>query len=165
MVVIIFGVSGAGKTTIGKLLARQLGWDFFDADDFHSKANIDKMRKGIALTDADRAPWLSNLRTKIEEILQSQHHAVMACSALKAAYRRQLRVNDAVRFVFLRGEKKLVQEQLEHRTGDFIDHGLLESQFATLEQPTSDENVVTISLGREPDELVREIKQTLQRAG
>src|SRR4029453_18825759 len=100
MIVIIFGVSGAGKTTIGKLLAEQLGWRFYEADDFHPRANIEKMHRGCPLTDEDRGPWLERLREQITRSLAAKEDAVLACSALKRAYRERLGVSDDVRFVF-----------------------------------------------------------------
>lgn len=101
MIVIVFGVSGAGKTTIGKLLAEQLGWRFYEADDFHPRANIEKMYSGRPLTDEDRWPWLQRLREQIRGSLAAKENAVLACSALKHAYRDRLRVSDEVKFVFL----------------------------------------------------------------
>jgi gluconokinase len=95
VIVIVFGVSGAGKTTIGKLLAQELGWRFYEADDFHSQANIDKLRRGIPLTDKDRWPWLENLRELLQRCVEAGENMVLACSALKRAYRERLRVSDA----------------------------------------------------------------------
>ena len=115
MVVIIFGVSGAGKTTIGQLLAQELGWRFYEADDFHPRANIEKMRQGVPLTDQDRWPWLESLRELIKRCIAAGEDAVLACSALKKAYRRYLRVNAEVKLVFLRREYALIAEQLQHR--------------------------------------------------
>jgi gluconokinase len=109
VIVIIFGVSGAGKTTVGKLLARELGWSFIEADDFHPVANIEKMRSGHALTDKDRWPWLEQLRQQIERSLSTGENAVLACSALKRAYRDRLRLSDEIKFVFLRGDYALVE--------------------------------------------------------
>ena len=103
MVIIICGVSGVGKTTIGQLLAQELGWEFYDADDFHSVENIEKMEAGVPLTDEDRQPWLSKLRELIEQCLVAGKNAVLACSALKKAYRDRLRVNDGVKFVSCEG--------------------------------------------------------------
>jgi gluconokinase len=165
VIVIIFGVSGAGKTTVGKLLAEEVGWHFYEADDFHSRANIDKMRRGIPLTDADRWPWLESLRQLIERSLKAGENAVLACSALKRAYRERLRVSDEVKFVFLRGDYALIEKQLRRRHGHFMDPDLLRSQFADLEEPKPDEHVITIDLGRTPQEIVEEIKRKLPLAG
>ena len=164
MIVIVFGVSGAAKTTIGKLLAEQLGWRFYEGDDFHPRANIEKMRSGRPLTDEDRWPWLERLREQITRSIAAKENAVLACSALKRAYRDRLRVSDDVKFVFLRGDYALVAEQLRHRRGHFMNPELLRSQFADLEQPEPDEDVLTSELGRTPQELVEEIKTKLRLA-
>jgi gluconokinase len=165
MIIVIFGVSGAGKTTVGKMLAEQLGWRFLEADDFHSAANIKKMRNGHPLTDEDRWPWLDCLRQQIERSLAAGENAVLACSALKRAYRDRLRVNEAVKFVFLRGDYALVEKQLRSRHGHFMNAALLQSQFDDLEEPQSDENVLTIELGRTSKEIVERIEAKLNLAG
>jgi len=162
MVVIIFGVSGAGKTTIGQALAEELGWRFYEADDFHSQANIDKMRQGVPLTNEDRWPWLESLRQLIKRCLAADENAVLACSALKGAYRRHLRVSDNVKLVFLRGNYELIANQLRQRHGHFMNPALLQSQFADLEEPQATEHAVVIDLGRSPRELVQEIKHKLR---
>jgi gluconokinase len=162
--VIIFGVSGAGKTTIGELLARQLGQHFYEADDFHSQANIEKMHRGIPLTDEDRWPWLERLRKLIKRSVAANESAVLACSALKRAYRECLRVNNQVKFVFLRGDYALLEEQVRRRHGHFMNPALLKSQFDDLEEPKPDEDTLTIELGRTPRELVDEIKAKLNFA-
>lgn len=164
MVIIIFGVSGAGKTTVGELLARELGWHFYEADDFHSPANIEKMRRGVSLTDDDRWPWLENLRELIKRSVAKDEDAVLACSALKRLYRKHLCVSAQVKLVFLRGDYALVAEQLRHRRGHFMNPGLLRSQFTDLEEPKPEEEGLTIELGRSPQELVREIKTKLNLA-
>ena len=161
MVVMIFGVSGAGKTTVGELLARELGWHFLEADEFHPASNIEKMRSGHPLTDEDRAPWLQRLREQINRSLAADENAVLACSALKRKYRQRLRVNDEVKLVFLRGSYALISEQLSHRRGHFFDPPLLQSQFDDLEEPQPDESALTIELGRTPQELGKEIKEGL----
>ena len=163
MVIIIFGVSGAGKTTIGKLLARDLRWRFIEADDFHPAANIEKMRSGHPLTDNDRWPWLEQLRQQIERSLSARENAVLACSALKRAYRDRLHVSDEIKFVFLRGDYALVEKQLRSRHRHFMNAKLLRSQFADLEKPKPDEDVLTIELGRTPPEIVDEIKTKLHQ--
>src|SRR6266850_8590374 len=166
--IIIFGVSGAGKTTVGKMLAEQLGWRFLEADDFHPAVNIEKMRNPerlSGLTDEDRWPWLDCLRTQIEQLLSTGENAVLACSALKRAYRDRLRVSDEIKFVFLRGDYAVVEKQLRSRRGHFMNTALLQSQFDDLEQPQSDENALTIELGRTPEEIVQRIEAKLNLAG
>ena len=162
MVIIIFGVSGAGKTTVGELLARELGWHFHEADDFHSPANIAKMRRGVPLTDDDRWPWLENLHELIKRCVAANESAVLACSVLKRVYRKRLRVSAEVKLVFLRGDYALVAGQLRRRRGHFMNPTLLRSQFADLEQPQPDEEVLTIELGRPPHELVEQIETKLR---
>jgi gluconokinase len=161
VVIIIFGVSGAGKTTTGELLTRELGWHFYEADDFHSPANIEKMRRGVPLTDDDRWPWLENLRELIKRCVAANENAVLACSALKRTYREHLRLSPKVKLVFLHGDYALIAKQLQRRRGHFMNPKLLQSQFTDLEEPHAGEGVLTIELGRTPRELVKEIKQRL----
>ena len=164
MIIIIFGVSGAGKTTVGKLLARELDCQFVEADDFHSAANIKKMRSGRPLTDEDRWPWLDCLRKKIEQLLSAGENAVLACSALKRAYRDRLRVSDKTKFVFLCGDYALVEKQLRSRRRHFMNPDLLQSQFDDLQEPQTDEHALTVALGRTPEGIVEEIEATLHLA-
>ena len=161
MVVVIFGVSGVGKTTIGELLARELGWKFYDADDFHPQANVEKMRGGVALTDDDRQPWLERLRELIEQSLAANQDTVLACSALKKKYRDWLRVSDKVKFVFLRGSRDRIAEQLRSRRGHYFDPKLLDSQFADLEEPESPDDALIAELGGEPRDVVKKIEAIL----
>jgi gluconokinase len=163
--IIIFGVSGAGKTTVGKLLARELGWRFLEADDFHPEANIEKMRSGHPLTDNDRRPWLDCLRRQIQQLLSAGENAVLACSALKRAYRDHLRVSDEVKLVFLRGNYALVERQMRGRHRHFMNANLLQSQFDDLEEPQPDENVLTIELGPTPEEIVGKIEAKMHLTG
>ena len=158
MVVIVMGVVGSGKTTIGHLLAQQLGWQFADADDFHPPANIAKIRSGIALDDDDRQPWLERLRAAINEWVSTRHNAVLACSALKSTYRQVLDAGAEVRFVYLKGSAELIAQRLRARQGHFAGEAILASQFADLEEP---QQAVTVDISRTPSEIVAEIRRNL----
>ena len=162
MVAVIFGVAGVGKTTVGKLLAEDLGWKFYDADDFHPTLNIEKMRSGVALTDQDRQPWLEKLRDLIERCLATSENAVLACSALKKKYRDELRAGPDVKFVFLRADRGRVTEQLKNRRGHYFDPNLLDAQFADLEEPKSDQDAVTIHVIGEPRDVAKKIESILR---
>ena len=164
MIAVVFGVAGVGKTTIGKLLAKELGWQFYEADDFHPPANIDKMKQGEPLTDEDRQPWLERLRERVERSLAANENAVLACSALKKKYRDRLRVNRDVKFVFLRGDRARIAAQLKRRGGHFFDPKLLDSQFADLEEPKPEEKAITVELGDDAGQLIAKIKASLREA-
>ena len=161
MIVVICGVAGIGKTTIGQLLARELGWEFYDADNFHPAVNIEKMKTGIPLSDEDRQPWLDRLRQLIEGCVAAQEDAIVACSALKRAYRDRLRVAGEVRFVFLRASRARVAQQLQQRRGHFMPAALLDSQFADLEEPQPEENALTVDLEGLPRDVASLIKTKL----
>lgn len=159
MIIILMGVSGSGKTTIGKLLARDLGWDFHDGDDFHPPENIQKMSGGVALSDEDRQPWLQALQDLILKCIAQNTQAIIACSALKEIYRNKLQVNHLVQFVFLIGSFELVKERLTHRQRHFMTTDLLDSQFAALEEP---QDVLVIDISAKPDEIVRAIRSAFE---
>ena len=158
MIVIVMGVTGAGKTTIGSLFAKQMAWEFADADSFHSAANKAKMHQGIPLTDADRAPWLQAMRDAIVQWIAQNKNVVLACSALKHTYRDELRVGEEVKFVYLRGSQTLITERLEHRHGHFAGESILADQFAVLEEPR---NAIAIDINAKPEEIVQEIRKRL----
>lgn len=153
------GVSGSGKTTLGHLLSRELGWSFYEGDDLHSPANVDKMSRGIPLTDADRLPWLEALRDLIDRCVRWEENAVIACSALKRDYRRILRGgHPEVVFVHLTADPRLIAGRLERRTGHFAGPALLASQLATLEKP---EHALAIDVSGPPEETVATIRRHL----
>ena len=130
------GVAGSGKTTVGELLAQEMGWDFYDADAFHPPENIEKMASGIPLTDADRAPWLAALHDLISTSLKENRPAVLACSALKESYRQTLlEGNEGVQIVYLKGSYDLLWSRLSLRKDHYMKPQMLQSQFATLEEP------------------------------
>jgi len=158
MVVILMGVTGSGKTTVGLALAESLRWQFVDADNFHPSSNMAKMRAGVPLDDADRAPWLASLCDAIVGWLQTGANVVLACSALKQAYRRKLLVGAEVKLVYLRGNPDLISQRLSQRHGHYMDPNLLASQFATLEEP---EETIAVDIDADVPEIVAAIRKAL----
>jgi len=168
MIIIVMGVSGSGKTTIGKLLADSLGWEFSDADSFHSPENVDKMRRGVSLTEADRMPWLQDLQTAIKHWLQENKNVVLACSALKDSY-RQFLVSDSdgsanakderTKLVYLKGSYELIQIRLKERSNHYMSEKLLNSQFDTLEEPL---DTISIDVAQPPQIIVQNIRKALR---
>ena len=158
MIVIVMGTTGSGKTTVGGLLAKRLGWEFVDADDFHPAANVEKMKHGIPLTDAYREPWLKALHDKIVEWSAEKRSVVLACSALKQSYRDELRANSDVRFVYLKGSIELFSGRVLARKGHFARQDLLASQFATLEEPS---DAITVDASPGPEQIVLEVRRRL----
>ena len=155
MIIVLMGVTGSGKTTVGQSLAASLGWGYFDADDFHSAANVDKMRRGIPLNDADRRPWLESLQNLINESLSAGESAVLACSALRQSYRDMLLINDRVRLVYLKGNYDLIRERLGARGDHYMNPALLDSQFETLEEP---DGALQIDVQLPPAAIVEKIR-------
>jgi len=158
MIVIVMGVVGAGKTTVGKMLAAGLGWDFADADDFHPASNVEKIRNGFPLSDQNREPWLDQLRTAISRWISTRKNVVLACSALKASYRSKLQVAPEVRFVYLKGSASLIAQRIQARHGHFANESILASQLADLEEP---ENALTVEIKGSPERIVDEIRKGL----
>jgi gluconokinase len=160
---IVMGVSGSGKSTIANKLAERLSWDFEDGDIFHPTSNIAKMRAGQPLTDEDRRPWLQAIADEIDRVCKAGGHTVIACSALKRAYRDILvHGRDDVRIVYLEGTQKLIADRLALRKGHFMPPGLLASQFKTLEPPEMSENPVTISIDASVETIVDDIVRQLR---
>lgn len=160
MVLIIMGVVGSGKTTVGTLLAQKLGWEFADADDFHPAENIEKISRGIPLSDQDRAPWLAAMRDAIQQWKKEGRNVVLACSALKHSYRQELRAGD-VHFVHLKGTAQLIAQRLHARQGHFATDSILESQFADLEEP---KDALVVSIAQTPESITAQIIDKLNLA-
>ncbi|CAN5468110.1 gluconokinase [soil metagenome] len=157
MIIIIFGVSGVGKTTIGTLLANDLGWQFYDADDFHSAANVAKMRSGTPLNDEDRKGWLESLHNLIIDLQAKSENAVLACSALKRSYREYLFVNMDVKGVLLQADFSTIANRMGGRSEHFMNPALLQSQFDTLELP-DDEQIFVLDASKSPADLLGELR-------
>ena len=155
MHLILMGVSGCGKTAIGLELSKALKLPFYDADDFHSDENKEKMSKGIPLTDEDRLPWLKTLAN----LLKEKKPLILGCSALKESYQKILKVSPDVQFIYLKGSYELIYKRLKKRHGHFFDSHLLKSQFADLEEP---KDALTIDINRSISEIVDEIKKNLK---
>lgn len=161
MVIVLMGVSGSGKTTIGKILAEKLGWTFVEGDDFHTPGNVAKMKSGTPLTDADRGPWLTDLRERVDAACVRVDNTVVACSALKEKYREFLEEHDpdCVQYVYLHGSEELIKKRLEARKGHFMNPELLHSQFEALEPPA---NAIRVDVGGTPEETAEQIRRELK---
>ncbi len=159
-IIVLMGVSGSGKTTIGRLLAKDLGWPFFEGDEFHPAANIEKVSRGIPLTDEDRGPWVAALKQLIRSLNLTSQCAVVTCSALKQAYRDYLKENSSrIGFVYLKGSESLIRSRMLLRDAHFMPEDLLVSQLNVLEEP---EDALTLDLALSPTSLITQIKQELR---
>jgi gluconokinase len=158
MIIVIMGVAGSGKSTVGQLLARELQRRFLDGDSLHPPENVEKMTNGIPLTDADRAPWLAAIHARIVESFQRGEQLVVACSALKQRYRDNLNSGVAIKWVYLKGSDALIRERLQRREHHFMNAQMLASQFADLEEPAS---AIVIDIAVQPEIAVRQIVSAL----
>ncbi len=167
MIVVLFGVSGSGKSTVGVRLARDLGWPFHEGDDDHPPENVAKMMRGVPLDDDDRGPWLEAIRRRMADLDAAGRSAVISCSALKRGYRDRLRTAAReVRLVYLRGSRELIRQRLEGRRGHFMPDSLLESQFEALEEPRPGEpGTITVDVDRPPSEVAEAIERGLDLVG
>ena len=154
MIVVVMGVTGVGKTTIGSALAQHFAWAFEDADAYHSAANIEKMSHGIPLTDADRIPWLEAMHRMLAGYATGEHSVVLGCSALKQEYRDLLGKDLTVTWIYLKGSAEAIRERIEHRHGHFAKEDLLKSQFEALQEPT---DAMIVDANRTPEEILQDI--------
>lgn len=161
MIIVIMGVAGSGKTTIGEMLAKRMNIPFYDGDLYHPEENVKKMASGIPLTDTDREPWLHSLAQLVTRA-ENEGGAVVACSALKQRYREMLSSGGTIQFVYLKGTQELISRRLLKRSGHFLPPQLLNSQFEALEEP---DDAVVVSVDKTPDEVCREIMSRLPENG
>jgi gluconokinase len=159
VIVLVMGVCGSGKTTVGQALARELGWRFLDADDFHPEANVAKMARGVALIDDDRWPWFDRVVAEMRRLSAMGQHAVVACSALKQAYRDRLASGGGVHVVYLKGDAATIEPRLTQRKGHFMPASLLPSQFAALEEPRG---AIVVDIAQPIEAQVAEIARALR---
>jgi len=158
VIILLMGPAGSGKTTVGELLAAQLKWEFADADNFHSPANVEKMAHGIPLTDEDRVPWLHSIREAMLQWDAQHRNVVLACSALKRSYRERLQINSNVELVYLKASYELLRERLRSRKGHYAGEQILAGQFADLEEPT---DAIAIDAAQPPEQIVAGIRKRL----
>ena len=159
MVLIIMGVAGCGKTSVGKMLSEKLVWKYYEGDEYHPKENVEKMSNGIPLNDEDRMPWLLKLRSIIEDSLSNGENIILSSSALKEAYRKILKVDDRVKFIYLKGSYELIEGRMKLRKEHFMKPGMLKSQFDALEEPTY---AIVIDINQPLEKIVENILQKIQ---
>ncbi len=160
MLLLLMGVTASGKTTVGRLLADKLGWPFYDGDDFHPPANVEKMSHGIPLTDDDRAPWLARLHQLLADAEARGESVILGASALKEAYRRVLSEGlHSLRVVYLKGDPATLQARLDHRVGHFMPRTMLPSQMAALEEPS---DAIVVNAALPPDVLTQQVLSALK---
>ncbi len=158
MICLVMGVTGSGKSTVGRMLAERLGWVYLEADDFHSASNKEKMHKGIPLTEADRLPWLEAMHQELQAQNAKGKNVVLACSALREEYRRILMADLDVKLIYLRGSRELIAERLRQRTNHFAGESILDDQFAVLEEPR---DAMIVDITEDPAQIVEEILRAL----
>jgi gluconokinase len=158
MILLVMGVTGSGKTTVGKLLAQRLGWLYLDADSFHPPENIWKMQRGVPLTDEDREPWLAAIHAELLKCAAKNQDAVLACSALKQSYRETLAAGVDLRICYLRGTYREISARLKSRTGHFAGEAILAGQFADLEEPR---DALVLRLSYAPEDIVLHVLRKL----
>ena len=159
MIVVVMGVSGSGKTTVGRLLAQQLGWKYLEGDDFHSPENIEKMSNGVSLTNEDRMPWLARMKNEIDNCFENGSDAVVACSALQNHYRAYLAAGiSTIRFVYLKGESAVIRERMKSRGNHYMKSEMLDSQFASLEEPP---DAIVADIRKAPEDIVSQVESEL----
>ena len=162
MIFIVMGVSGSGKSTVGKAVSKELGWKFYEGDEYHPAENVQKMKTGIPLNDEDRLPWLLSLRKIIGDAIEKKENIIISCSALKKVYRNILQVNNQVVFIYLKGNYDFIRERMEKRANHFFKPALLKSQFETLEEPEGAIEIdISVSAESITKELVNRIKHLL----
>ncbi|HET9397165.1 MAG TPA: gluconokinase [Nitrospiraceae bacterium] len=154
MIIVVMGVAGSGKTTVGTMLAEAMDCPFLDGDSLHPAANVEKMTRGIPLTDADRAPWLAAIHARLLEAFRSGRSLVVGCSALRQSYRAALAEGIAITWVYLKGSEALIRSRLRHRDGHYMKADMLASQFEALEEPS---NAIVLDISNRPRELVRQV--------
>lgn len=164
MVLILMGVSGSGKTTVGRQLADEFGWPFYEGDDFHSDASVEKMSRGVPLDDADRKSWLEKIHDLAARRIEDGRSAVVACSALKQKYRATIRGDhgERVQFVYLKGSFDLIKQRLKERTNHYMPASLLKSQFKAMQEPDAEEEgVVEVNIAQPPPAIAEDIRDAL----